>query len=61
MTKGDAYRIKAAEFFAKAKAAQFSDRQADHAKMAAAYLRLAENADRQAIDETAEEELASSD
>jgi hypothetical protein len=46
MTKGDAYRIKAAEFFAKAKADQFPDRQAEHANVAAAYLRLAEHANR---------------
>jgi hypothetical protein len=53
MTKGDAYRVRAAEFFAKAQAAQYPARQVEHAKMAAAYIRLAEHADR---NETAEEE-----
>jgi hypothetical protein len=61
MTKGDAYRVKAAELFAKAKAAQYPEAKAEHAQMAAAYMRLAEQADRTApagiAGEGAEEDL----
>jgi hypothetical protein len=50
MTKGDAYRVKASEFAMKAKTTRDPAKQLEHAKMAAAYLRLAEHADRNAPD-----------
>ena len=46
MSLGDGYRVKAAEFAAKAKVARDPRQQAEHAAMSAAYLRLAEQADR---------------
>lgn len=51
MTVADQYRVKAAEFAAKAKAAQHPALQIEHAQMAAAYLRLAEQADRNAMND----------
>ena len=49
MTPGQTYRDKADEFAAKSKAARNPQLQAQHAGMAAAYLRLAEQADRNAV------------
>ena len=46
MNQGDAYRRKAAEFAAKAKTIVDPVKKAEHSRMAAAYLRLAEQADR---------------
>jgi hypothetical protein len=48
MGRGDDFRLKAEEFAAKARAARDPARRAEHARMAAAYMRLAEHADRTA-------------
>jgi hypothetical protein len=48
MTQADQYRVKAAEFAAKAKAEPSQKVQVEYAMIAAGYLRLAEQADRNA-------------
>jgi hypothetical protein len=48
MTQADHYRVKAAEFAAKAKAEPAQKLQVEYAMIAAGYLRLAEQADRNA-------------
>ncbi len=48
MTSADEYRLKAAEFSAKAQAEQSPELQIEYARMAAAYLLLAEHAKRSA-------------
>ena len=55
MSVADGYRKKAAEFTDKAKAAKNPAQQLEHAMMAAAYLRLAEHADCNAMNEVAYE------
>jgi hypothetical protein len=52
MTRGNTYRVKAAEFIERAKAAMDPTFRVEHARMAAAYLRLAEQADRKLTPET---------
>ena len=49
MTQGDRYRIKAAEFFSLAKNEKREHLQTQYAATAASYLRLAEQADRNAL------------
>jgi hypothetical protein len=46
MTRGHSYRVRAAEFIERAKTTTDPIFQIEHARMAAAYLRLAEQADR---------------
>jgi hypothetical protein len=48
MTQADQYRVKAAEFAAKAKTEASHKVQVEYAMIAAGYLRLAEQADRNA-------------
>lgn len=48
MTQADHYRIKAAEFSARARAESAPKLQIEYAMMAAGYLRLAQQADRNA-------------
>ena len=48
MTQADQYRVKAAEFAARAKAESSPKLQVEYAMIAAGYLRLAEQADRNA-------------
>lgn len=48
MTSADHYRIKAAEFAARARTESVPKLQIEYAMMAASYLRLAEQADRNA-------------
>jgi hypothetical protein len=49
MTAGDRYRVKAAELFGLAKEAKQLHLQVEYAATAASYLRLAEQADRNAL------------
>jgi hypothetical protein len=48
MTQADQYRVRAAEFAAKARAETRPSRQLEFARMAASYIRLAETADQNA-------------
>ena len=51
MTSADHYRVKAAEFSAMSKSEPQPDLQAEYARMAASYLRLAELADRNSLND----------
>jgi hypothetical protein len=51
MTSADNYRIKAAEFSAMARSEPQPDLQAEYARMAASYVRLAELADRNSLND----------
>ena len=51
MTSAEQYRVKAAEFAARASAEETPKLQLEYAQMAAAYLRLAEQADRNALND----------
>jgi len=51
MTSADHYRIKAAEFAGMARTESAPDLQVEYAKMAASYLRLAELADRNSMND----------
>jgi hypothetical protein len=60
MTQANQYRVKAAEFAARAKAETSQKLQVEYAMIAAGYLRLAEQADRNALtDVTYEPPLSS--